>query len=152
MERKKVIFFSISSFLFFPFDLPSSFAEKRKHPICNSGFSLSDKASTDCGREREASRLSPLHGDRVPGRKRKKNSKLQKLQKNSQLRFEERKKKRNFEKKRFMAPSSRPLLAALATALLFLLAACSLAQTVLAANTLMAVDLGGEFMKVRERV
>jgi hypothetical protein len=51
-----------------------------------------------------------------------------------------------------MAPSSRPLLAALATALLFLLAACSLAQTVLAANTLMAVDLGGEFMKVRERV
>ena len=45
-----------------------------------------------------------------------------------------------------LSSSSRPLLLAAIAALLFLVA-----PHVMAANTLMAVDLGGEFMKVGER-
>ena len=60
----------------------------------------------------------------------------------------ERKRKRKKKPKMALSSRLRPLLLAAVAALLL----AALAPRVLAANTLMAVDLGGEFMKVREEV
>ena len=58
-----------------------------------------------------------------------------------------RKERKNSTKMMALSSRLRPLLLAAVAALLL----AALAPRALAANTLMAVDLGGEFMKVRER-
>jgi len=60
---------------------------------------------------------------------------------------EGRKERKNSTKMMALSSRLRPLLLAAVAALLL----AALAPRALAANTLMAVDLGGEFMKVRER-
>lgn len=85
----------------------------------------------------------------LPAKKKKestlKNKTKQEHDQNSQLERE-----RSRKNSKTMALSSRPRLL-LVAAVAALLALMALAPVALAANTLMAVDLGGEFMKVRRK-
>ena len=118
--------------------------------MCNSA-TFSDVSRRSREEKEGAKRAVGRGGSALSADEKKEEVDKEQRKKGSHLRSfvrEEEKKRGEKLRGQKMALSSRlrPLLLAAVAALLLV----SLAPSVLAANTLMAVDLGGEFMKVRE--